>query len=286
MPNKTPIIDAHVHCWSRWPETMPKVFTAEDYGSVKWLLHEMQKASVDRAVIVCAEIAPDIESNQYAAKCHKEYPGKFYIFADLDSFFWPTYGKKGAADRLRKLLDSQKVHGLSQYWFGASEAERFLSKDNLEMLDLCEEKGLPIELGPSVTQFGLMEKVVERIQGTPILFKHMGILSPEIKPTSPEYKKVLQLARYPNVYAKISEFMNAESQKFAFPYRRGLEFFRALYEEFGPDRLIWGTDWPLCYLHETYQQALEVVRSYADFIPADQMPKILGGNLQRLVGDP
>ena len=50
--------------------------------------------------------------------------------------------------------------------------------------------------------------------------------------------------------------------------------------------LIWGADWPLCYLHETYQQALEVVRSYADFIPADQMPKILGGNLQRLVGDP
>jgi hypothetical protein len=131
MPNKTPIIDAHVHCWSRWPETMPKVFAAEDYGSVKWLLHEMQKASVDRAVIVCAEIAPGIESNQYAAKCHKEYPGKFYIFADLDSFFWPTYGKEGAADRLRKLLDSQKVHGLSQYWFGASEAERFLSKNNL-----------------------------------------------------------------------------------------------------------------------------------------------------------
>jgi predicted TIM-barrel fold metal-dependent hydrolase len=47
-----------------------------------------------------------------------------------------------------------------------------------------------------------------------------------------------------------------------------------------------GTDWPLCYLHMTYEQALEVVRSYADFIPEDEMSKILGGNFQRLVGDP
>src|SRR5207248_2924961 len=59
----------------------------------------------------------------------------------------------------------------------------------------------------------------------------------------PEFKKLLALARYANVWAKVSE-LSVISPSGRSPYRDTHAWVRRLYDAFGPDRLLWGTGFP------------------------------------------
>jgi predicted TIM-barrel fold metal-dependent hydrolase len=65
-----------------------------------------------------------------------------------------------------------------------------------------------------------------------------------------------------------------------------LDVFRAIYDAYGPDRLMWGSDYPVVHRFMTYPQSLEIVRSLCRFIPGHEMPAILGGTLERLLARP
>ena len=58
---------------------------------------------------------------------------------------------------------------------------------------------------------------------------------------------------------------------------------RALYGRFGPERLCWGSDYPVCRAFISYRQALEAFRAHCDFVPESERALILGGNFKRLL---
>jgi predicted TIM-barrel fold metal-dependent hydrolase len=53
---------------------------------------------------------------------------------------------------------------------------------------------------------------------------------------------VLKLARYPNVYIKFTPQANKSDQ--GYPFTDTFPAFRLLYDAFGPQRLMWGTNFP------------------------------------------
>ena len=57
-----------------------------------------------------------------------------------------------------------------------------------------------------------------------------------------------------------------------------------LVERIGVDRLLWGTDMPIVLRFWTYKQCLEHMRICCDFLDADQVDLIVGGNMARLMG--
>ena len=54
----------------------------------------------------------------------------------------------------------------------------------------------------------------------------------------------------------------------------------------GVDRLMWGTDMPIVMRFWTYRQNIDFIRSYCDFLDADEASAILGGTTARLLGVP
>jgi L-fuconolactonase len=53
------------------------------------------------------------------------------------------------------------------------------------------------------------------------------------------------------------------------------------FETFGADRLMFGSDWPVCLLAGTYRQVLELVDSYVRALPVSDQQKIFGANAER-----
>ncbi len=53
---------------------------------------------------------------------------------------------------------------------------------------------------------------------------------------------------------------------------------------FGPSRLIWGSDWPVCTLAATYDQWLETTHQLLEGLPASDIDAILGGNAMTAYG--
>ena len=66
-----------------------------------------------------------------------------------------------------------------------------------------------------------------------------------------------------------------------YPYPVSRRVIQELYEELGPEKLMWGSDMPAMGRTCTYRQNLDYVRRYCDFIRPADVKLVLGGNAAR-----
>ncbi|MFC2059241.1 amidohydrolase family protein, partial [Chloroflexota bacterium] len=57
------------------------------------------------------------------------------------------------------------------------------------------------------------------------------------------WSDVLDLVQVPNIYLKVSALPEATHERYPFP--KAQEYMRQVYERFGPDRMIWGSNYPV-----------------------------------------
>ncbi len=95
--------------------------------------------------------------------------------------------------------------------------------------------------------------------------------------TEPWASGMRRLAENKNVYCKISGIIteadhDAWSKDQIFPY------LDIVFDEFGTDRLMFGSDWPVCLLAGNYRQVAELIREYTRDFPECDTAKLFGGN--------
>ncbi|MGO4109848.1 amidohydrolase family protein [Paenibacillus sp. YAF4_2] len=100
---------------------------------------------------------------------------------------------------------------------------------------------------------------------------------------SPWGEDLAQLAAHPNVYCKLSGMVtetawgNWEVEDFR-PY------LDLVFECFGTDRVMIGSDWPVCTLSGTYDGTMNIVKHYINRFTAEAQAQILGGNCAEFYG--
>lgn len=100
---------------------------------------------------------------------------------------------------------------------------------------------------------------------------------------SPWGEELAQLAAYQNVYCKLSGMVtvaawgNWKEEDFK-PY------LDLVFECFGTDRLMIGSDWPVCTLSGTYEGTINIVKQYINRFTAEAQAQILGGNCAEFYG--
>jgi predicted TIM-barrel fold metal-dependent hydrolase len=127
----------------------------------------------------------------------------------------------------------------------------------------------------------VVERIAERYP-IPILCHHMARVRADA-PGRTGIAEILSAARRPNVYVKVSGFGYAAAAGEGFPYPEQGWILRCLYEFYGPERLCWGSDYPVVRRFMTYGQALDVVRRHCAFMPEPDRDLILGGTMARLL---
>ena len=96
--------------------------------------------------------------------------------------------------------------------------------------------------------------------------------------------EILASAARPNIHIKLSGFHYAAPTGWEYPHADSHYVVRALYNQFGPERLHWGSDYPVVRWAMTYRQALEVIKTHcADIIPSPDMDRVLGSSLHDLL---
>jgi predicted TIM-barrel fold metal-dependent hydrolase len=95
-----------------------------------------------------------------------------------------------------------------------------------------------------------------------------------------ELQKLIDLVRYPKVYVKISHTWSLSKEPY--PWRDSQELVRRLCDTFGPQRLMWATDWPIAKELATYSQRLKVVRDDMNFLNAKDKEWMLSNTVERV----
>ncbi|MDE0311483.1 MAG: amidohydrolase family protein [Caldilineaceae bacterium] len=275
------IIDSHCHAWERWPYE-PPVPDFHGKGRFEQLLNEMDLNGVDQAFLVCAGIEHNPQNNEYIARMSKLYSGRIRQVADVDCSWSKTYHTPGAADRLRKAAERWSLQAFTHYMKPDDDGSWLYGEYGLAFFGTAVEMGLIASIACAPHHHAALHRVAERFPQLPIFIHHMG--HPGVGEKE-RLAQVLASARFENIGVKVSGFYYSTKQgPWDFPYADSIrEIVRPLYDTFGPERLYWGSDYPVCLRSMTYPQAIECFRSHCSFIGEADQALIMGENLRRLL---
>jgi len=136
---------------------------------------------------------------------------------------------------------------------------------------------VPMTVLAPITRMPDVGLLLERLPDLTVVIDHMGDCPVD---TPAELEKLITLADYPGVFVKVTHTWSISKQ--AYPWRDAHDHVKRLHHAFGPQRLMWGTDWPILESHATYAQALTAVRDEMRFFNADDLRWILGASVQRV----
>jgi predicted TIM-barrel fold metal-dependent hydrolase len=278
------IVDSHCHAWRTWPYQTP-VPDPTSRPAVEQLLFEMDQCGVDKAVLVAARIDFNPDNNDYARYCVRRFPERLYQFADVDCMWTSSYHTSGAAERLAEAVRAYELRGFTHYVDDGDSGDWFFSDDGQAFLRTAAELNQIVSVSWPVALQPVLRRLAQQFSDTPFVCHHMGFPVTAHGPEGVALRSIVESAALPNIHIKLSGFHYSEPVGWEYPHAESRYIVRALYEAYGPERLHWGSDYPVVRWAMTYRQALEVIRTHAaDVIPAGEMERVLGDSLYELLG--
>jgi L-fuconolactonase len=125
--------------------------------------------------------------------------------------------------------------------------------------------------------------VVEAMPDQPFVIDH--IAKPDIlRATLEPWREGMRaLAAHENVFCKISG-MVTEADWETWRYEELAPYMEAVLELFGPERIMFGSDWPVCTLAADYGRVVGIVERFIEPLTPDEKEAIMGRTAQRFYG--
>ncbi|WKN33985.1 amidohydrolase family protein [Porifericola rhodea] len=266
-------IDAHQHFWKYDPKRFAWINDSMSVLKQDFLppdlKEEMDKSGFDGCVAVQASQSE--EETDFLLKLAAEYD---YIKGVVG---WVDLCDINVRSRLQHYAHEKKLCGIrhvvqdepDDYFLlrpDFMKGVKMLPEFNLTYDILIFEKHLPVAL-----QFvGYMPEcrfVLDHIAKPRIA---AGVLTPWDD-------NMRSLAEYPNVYCKLSGMLTEADWK-NWKADDLHAYLDVAMEAFGSDRLMIGSDWPVCRLAASYQEVMGLVEDYIGRLSADEQARILGQN--------
>jgi L-fuconolactonase len=275
------IVDAHHHLWQpdrgyTWldaPETAPirRPFTPAD------LRAEISAAGVDRTILVeggrChADEVPEFLG--YAAD--SDVIAGVVAWADLTDPDLPA-----ALARYRRLRGGERLVGVRSQIQGDPDADHLDRPDVRRGLAAVAAAGLGFDLVFRVDQLPAAARAAAAVPQLRFVLDHLG--KPRIDTGMAGMARwrrpIEDLAANPNVACKLSGMVTEAGPQWTVEMLR--PFVAVAVRAFGPSRLMFGSDWPVCLLAAGYRDVLDALRRALPPLPVADLDAILGGTAAR-----
>jgi L-fuconolactonase len=268
-------IDAHQHFWRYDPARHGWITPEMSILRRDWLPEhlrpELSRAGMDATVAVQAD------SSEYETHFLLDLARSNPEIAGVVG--WVDLLSPGIRDRLETFAHFEKLKGFRHVaqsepddWFLIREA--FLrGVANLEAFDFTYD----ILIYPK--QLPAAAELVRRFPRQRFVIDHLAkpsVRSGEIEPWSQFMRKI---AENENVFCKLSGLVT-EANWTGWSAADFAPFLDTVFEAFGPRRLMFGSDWPVCLLAANYTQVKQLIEDYA----ASNGDEIFGQNAARFYG--
>ena len=158
-----------------------------------------------------------------------------------------------------------------------------LGKDFQRGISKLQAHGLTYDILIYPKQLEAAIRLAENFPDQPFVLDH--IAKPPIKDGTiePWKSQLRQLAKLPNVHCKVSGMLT-EADHQAWKAEQFRPYLDTVFEAFGPGRLMYGSDWPVCLFAGSYEQAFRLVDDYARGLTEAERSGLFGGNGARFYG--
>ena len=234
---------------------------------------QMEEFEIDRAVLINPRYYG--WDNSYVANCIKRFPDLFVGHGLLNPL------DPRIANNLRYWV---KEHGFSGMRFSPiyhPKSTWLNSREHYSLWSEAEKLGVVFNFYIAPHQMPMLEDMAGRFPGVKIVVDHAG--KPDLKSDNvwEDYKKMFRLKKFPQVWISQNGPYEMSVTK-EYPYEDTWEFYKAVYEEFGAEQMVWGTGYPGPRWELPMDKELEFVYKYCDFYTDEDLEMLMGKNALRI----
>jgi L-fuconolactonase len=268
-------IDAHQHYWKL------------DRGDYGWISSEMTALYRD---YLPPDLGPELSRNGIgrtilvqAAATHAETDFMLELADKHDSIAgvvgWLDFDDPAWQAAYERFKAHPKFAGIRVMIQEMKDPREALRPHVIEALRRFAAEGLPVDLLAVSHQLPAVIELLDLVPGLHAVIDH--ICKPQIaaavfEPWAGQMKEIAE--RHPGVYCKLSG-MVTEADHRQWKPEHFTPYVRHIVNAFGPGRLMFGSDWPVCLLAASYSQVLDVLRgALPDSLTEEELEAIYGGN--------
>jgi L-fuconolactonase len=270
------IIDAHQHFWDPargdygWLTPDLPIHRIYGPGDLEPL---MQETGVTGSILVQA--APTTAETDYMLAIARRTPSVLGVVG------WIDLEAPDAAAQIRRRAQDPLFLGVRPMLQDIAEPDWILRPELASALNVISGEGLVFDALILSHQIGVIAQLAQRHPDLSIVLDHGA--KPKLgnaDAMSVWRKEMATLTALPNLCCKLSGLMtelppgtnlDAVTQTIA-----------ALFDLFGPERLLWGSDWPVLMLASSYQDWFRHARDAVAARQPEAVAAIFGGNAARI----
>lgn len=274
-------IDSHHHLWDYsskeygWIDDDMKVlkrdFSPDD------LMPILKQTGIEGTVAVQARTT--LEENDFLLKHAEQNP---FIKAVVG---WVDLTKDDVSDVLAPYAEQATFKGVRHVLQGEPDDAYCLRKDFNQGISLLHDFGMVYDILIFHRHLPNSIKMVDQHPNQLFVLDH--IAKPEIHSATPDpawVKNMQTLAEREHVYCKLSGMVTEVTADTSWTPELLRPYFEVALEAFGPNRLMFGSDWPVILLRSEYQRWFQTVEKYTSELTSNEQQQIFGLTAARAYG--
>jgi L-fuconolactonase len=261
-----PVIDSHCHISSAW------------YEPIESLLFQMERNGIANAVLI--QLFGQFNNRELLC-AHRRFPGRFAPVVMVDTT------DPNAHETLRDLVDA----GAMGVRLEANP--RTSCVDPVMIWRAADRLGIPVSCNGETADYLSSEfaRVLEAFPELTIVIEHLGRGDgrPDgIEREDEHFDEFLELARFPNLMLRfhgLGELLHRQSvfEGDVVPFLpTSRDRLAAAVDAFGPERMMWGSDYPPVSGREGYRNALELPQQTLSHLGEEALAHLFGGTAARV----
>jgi L-fuconolactonase len=266
-------IDAHHHLWHYTPDAFgwiePGSAIARDFDPDD-LAREMQASGIDRAIAVQARQSET--ETAFLLDCAVRQPRIAGVVG------WIDLRAPDIADRIAA-RPAGPILGYRHVVQDEPDPDFLLGDAFVAGVRAVLSAGLSYDVLVNAAQLGTVPAFLDRIGEGRLVLDHAA--KPDIAAGAwqPWADQIAAAARYPNLFCKVSGLITEAARDWQpGDFERYLDHVFAC---FGADRILWGSDWPVCELAGRYADTHDLVAGYVARHCAEAEAAVFGANAIR-----
>lgn len=270
-------IDAHQHFWRiqrgdyGWiTPDLPQLyrdFLPDD------LLPHLERHRIDQTILVQA--APTIAETEFLLKLSETTDMIGGVVG------WIDVAAEDYREQYDKLKSHPKLVGLRVMIQDMPDERIVLEPHFIEAMSYFAEQDVPIDLLVLSAQLPTLIELLDKLPGLRGVIDH--IAKPRIAEGAmePWQSQMREIAKHPNIYCKLSG-MITEADHDSWQPEDFTKYIQHIIEVFGTDRIMFGSDWPVCLLAGSYDDVFNVLaQALPDTLTEADIAKLYGLNAKR-----
>ncbi|QDV45184.1 Amidohydrolase [Stieleria neptunia] len=272
------LIDSHHHLWKYSAEQYPWISDKMSVLRNDFWSDDLNRLSDEHGVegFVTVQARQSLEETETLLSLADSQPLIKGVVG------WVDFASDQISDQLDRFADNDKLKGLRHVVQDEPDDRFILGADFNSGIRKLAGRGLVYDVLIFARQLESSIEFVRSHADIPMVLDH--IAKPTIRDGELDRQwasQIRQIAALPNLSCKFSGVVT-EVRDTCWDVETIRPYWEVVLDAFGPDRLMYGSDWPVCLLKSTYERWLEAVRSLTGELSSDEQKQFFGGTAKRI----